>query len=156
MFAPTRQETDRGKLGTTRRASTQARGHGYEYVLDGFSGTCTSKCLHALRTRRRSRVVCIDRDHTLESVRKNIPKKYWDRVLYIQDDIRALDEHTLLSRIKAAWPDAEWSKFTHLHLSPSAAARTAELTEASRGIGTSSAVRSQGRQHRMTVHLHMQ
>ena len=92
---------------------------GYVYVLDGFSGTCTWACLHALRTMRRVRVVCIDRDHSLDYICAFIPRKYWEKVLYIQDDITNLDIHKLLSRIQAVWPDAKWKQFIHLHLSPS-------------------------------------
>ena len=92
---------------------------GYVYVFDGFSGTCTSACLHALRTMRRVQVVCIDRDHSLDYIRAFIPCKYWEKVLYIQDDITDLDSNKLLSRIQAVWPDAKWKRFIHLHLSPS-------------------------------------
>ena len=44
---------------------------------------------------------CINRDHSLNYIRAFIPCKYWDQVLYIQDDIRQLDIHKLLSRIQA-------------------------------------------------------
>ena len=80
---------------------------------------CTSACLHALQTMRRVRVVCINRDHSLDYIRTFILSKYWDKVLYIQDDIRQLNIHKLLSRIQDVWPDAVWSRFIHLHLSPS-------------------------------------
>ena len=92
---------------------------GWVYVLDAFSSTGTSACLHALRTRPNTRVVCIDRAHSLEYIRKHIPRKYWDRVLYIHDDITLLNARELSARMKAVWPDAELSDFIHCHASPS-------------------------------------
>ena len=115
LRAPARQEPDFGKLNKWR--CKWSKDGGYVYVLDGFSGTCTSACLHALKTIRNVRVVCIDKDHSLDYVRSFIPSKYWDKVLYIQDDIRQLDKRKLLSKIQAVWPDSVWSRFIHLHLS---------------------------------------
>ena len=98
---------------------THRRGRAWVYVLDAFSGTGTSACLHALRTRPNARVVCIERDYTIEYLRARIPRKYWDRVVYIHDDITSINEHELLRRVKATWPEAELSEFVHLHASPS-------------------------------------
>jgi hypothetical protein len=33
-------------------------------------------------------------------VRKHVPAKYFRRLLYIQDDVRALDKNELMRRIK--------------------------------------------------------
>ena len=52
---------------------------------------------------RRVRVVCINRDHSLDYIRTFIPSKYWGKVLYVQDDIRQIDIHNLLSKIQAVW-----------------------------------------------------
>ena len=77
------------------------------YILDLYAGTCTSAALYALRTHKYARVVCVDRDHSLEWVRKHVPAKYFRRLLYIQDDVRALDKNELMRRIKERWPTAE-------------------------------------------------
>ena len=102
-----------------RRIRIHGRRVRAHYILDFYAGTCTSAALYALRTHKHARVVCIDRDHSLEWVRKHVPAKYLSRLLYIQEDVRALSKQELMRRIKERWPTAEWSKFSHIHASPS-------------------------------------
>ena len=73
-----------------RRIRIHGRRVRAHYILDFYAGTCTSVALYALRTHKYARVVCIDRDHSLEWVRKHVPAKYLSRLLYIQEDVRAL------------------------------------------------------------------
>ena len=82
-----------------RRLSKNSQRH--VYVLDLFSGTCTSAALYALRRHRHARVVCVDRDHTIEWVRRGgwIPERYLDRLLIINDDIRRLDKTKILEHV---------------------------------------------------------
>ena len=90
-----------------------------------YAGTCTSAALYALRTHKYARVVCVDRDHSLEWVRKYVPAKYFRRLLYIQDDVHVLNKQELMRCIKECWLTAEWCEFKHIHASPSCRTRRA-------------------------------
>ena len=115
----TGKPTTKVKHGTTTRM--RCRGGRHVYVLDLFAGTCTSAALYALRRHPHARVVCVDRDRTLEWVRRSklIPERYLDRLLIINDDIRRLDENIIMEHVRRRWPTARWHDFVHVHASPS-------------------------------------
>jgi intergrase/recombinase len=96
---------DRGKPKVKLKGKPTAKsmrnhrdGSRHVYVLDLFSGTCTSAALYALRRHPHARVVCVDRDHTLAWVRrsKRIPERYLERLLIINDDIRRLNKDKIM------------------------------------------------------------
>ena len=82
-------------------------------------GTGTSGGLYALKNHPSVRVVMIDNGHDFEYVKQWIPQEYHDRVLFIKQNIENLDADSILAMVKKVWPTAEWSKFVHMHGSPS-------------------------------------
>ena len=50
-------------------------------------------------------------------MRKHVPAKYFRHLLYIQDDVCALDKQELMHCIKEHWLTAEWCEFKHIHAS---------------------------------------
>ena len=115
---PGRDEANKRRTLPMRKVRIRGARVRATYIMDFYAGTCTSAALYALRTHKYARVVCIDRDHSLEWVRKHVPAKYFRRLLYIQDDMRMLDKNELMRRIKERWPTAEWCEFKHIHASP--------------------------------------
>ena len=89
------------------------------YVLDAMCGTGTSGGLYALKNHPSVRVVMIDNGHDFEYVKQWIPQEYHDRVLFIKQNIENLGADSILAMVKKVWPTAEWSKFVHMHGSPS-------------------------------------
>ena len=90
-----------------------------KFVIDVFSGTGTGACLYALKRIADSRVVCIDMECGSEFLKQYVPKRYWHRVVCIQQDVRRIDPAGLLKNVKKAWSDFSLHKIVWAHASPS-------------------------------------